>query len=373
VSEEILAAFAAESAENLEGMEDAILEFEQGGEGALDGLFRQVHTIKGSAGIVGLAHLQAFAHAIESRLSALRRHELEAKGKQLFSALLSCRDHISRLLSEGDPAIGVEREGEAGGGTLSTLDLEVLKNLDAALEATVDTRNGCFEKRSASGAGLGGMAASGEEHGGLTAAPAPAQPAPVAEPLPSRREVQPECGSAPDEASAAVSAEPVAVLNLEPPKAQRSDAALAGRTVEGFVARVGCTRLLVPLLDVLSCEDCRGRIRGRGERRSVDIDGRLVPAIDLRLLFDECPTGESGLGEAAIAMVCDSGGERTCLVVDEVGEAFALEVKSFGNRLAASPWLAGYALRDEGSFGPASGETMLLVLDVEGLISSFAN
>jgi chemotaxis protein histidine kinase CheA len=45
---ELLAAFRQESAELLEGMEAAILAMEGGDSKALDALFRQVHTLKGS-------------------------------------------------------------------------------------------------------------------------------------------------------------------------------------------------------------------------------------------------------------------------------------------------------------------------------------
>ena len=134
MSEEILAAFAAESRETIAGLEEAIRELEAGASGALDRLFRHVHTLKGSAGIVGLDHLATFAHAFESRLSRLREGSSLAKGPKAFSALWSCRDRLSALLSEAEPAIGAEEPSLAGREDgLSEEDEAVLLGLDEAL------------------------------------------------------------------------------------------------------------------------------------------------------------------------------------------------------------------------------------------------
>jgi two-component system chemotaxis sensor kinase CheA len=115
-SEEILEAFAAESAEILEAIEASIKALEEGRDGAIDELFRAVHTLKGSAAIVGLEGLESFAHAFETRLSALRSGAARL-GADSSGALLSCRDTIASILGSG----GLEGEGTA------------LRDLDRAL------------------------------------------------------------------------------------------------------------------------------------------------------------------------------------------------------------------------------------------------
>lgn len=126
MSDEILAAFAAESAELLEGLEASISGLGAGRREALDSLFRAVHTLKGSASIVGLPQLEVFAHALESRLSALRsRSELPLLGPEASGALLACRDRLAALLGERpSPAAAAAPASltEAEAGLLSEFD-----------------------------------------------------------------------------------------------------------------------------------------------------------------------------------------------------------------------------------------------------------
>jgi two-component system chemotaxis sensor kinase CheA len=96
---ELLAAFRQESAELLEGMEAAVLAMEGGDSRSLDALFRQVHTLKGSSGIVGFSRLERFAHELENRLGLLRSGTTTVKA-DTFGALLSCRDRCIAILKE---------------------------------------------------------------------------------------------------------------------------------------------------------------------------------------------------------------------------------------------------------------------------------
>ena len=98
VANEILEAFAAESAENLESVGASITALEEGKAGAIDELFRAVHTLKGSASIVGLSHLELFAHDFESRLSSLRSGAA-VLGPDAPGALLACRDNLASILA----------------------------------------------------------------------------------------------------------------------------------------------------------------------------------------------------------------------------------------------------------------------------------
>ena len=96
---ELLAAFRQESAELLEGMEAAVLSMESGDKKSLDALFRQIHTLKGSSGIVGFSRLERFTHELENRLGLLRSGVVTLND-ETFGALLACRDRCIDILAE---------------------------------------------------------------------------------------------------------------------------------------------------------------------------------------------------------------------------------------------------------------------------------
>jgi two-component system chemotaxis sensor kinase CheA len=99
--EEAKRSFAVESSELLEEMESCLLRLEKspGDEEALNSVFRAVHTLKGSAGIVGLDGVQAFTHVVENLLQKIRNEDISISG-DLIGLLLECRDHISVLVNE---------------------------------------------------------------------------------------------------------------------------------------------------------------------------------------------------------------------------------------------------------------------------------
>jgi two-component system, chemotaxis family, sensor kinase CheA len=72
---ELVEAFHQEVAYRLDEMEAALLAIEAGhqGPGMIDSLFRNVHTIKGTAGMFGLDDVTAVAHAVEDILAILRQ------------------------------------------------------------------------------------------------------------------------------------------------------------------------------------------------------------------------------------------------------------------------------------------------------------
>ena len=131
MSDEILAAFAAESAELLDTLEASIGELGEGKPGAYDRLFRAVHTMKGSASIVGLPRLEAFSHAVESRLARLRSGEARA-GNGLGGALLACRDRMAAMLAEGASERGELSDEEFG--FLAALDASIEEGREAPAE-----------------------------------------------------------------------------------------------------------------------------------------------------------------------------------------------------------------------------------------------
>ncbi len=71
---ELIEAFHEEVARRLDEMEAALLAIEAGSRdtGKIDSLFRNVHTIKGTAGMFGLDDVTAVAHAVEDILAVIR-------------------------------------------------------------------------------------------------------------------------------------------------------------------------------------------------------------------------------------------------------------------------------------------------------------
>jgi two-component system chemotaxis sensor kinase CheA len=112
--DELQQAFAQESGEQLEQLEDTLLLLEKNpddGE-AINTLFRSAHTIKGAAGVVECGYIVAFTHVMESVLDELRAGNIII-GADLIALLLRCKDHIGALLglfaagaasAEGDTA-----------------------------------------------------------------------------------------------------------------------------------------------------------------------------------------------------------------------------------------------------------------------------
>ncbi|MBI5826638.1 MAG: chemotaxis protein CheA [Deltaproteobacteria bacterium] len=96
---EILQTFLSESVELLQEMEDSLLSLENSpnDQDRINSLFRSVHTIKGSSGIVGIESVEKFTHGIENLLSQARDGAIPITGG-IIELMLECRDHISSLL-----------------------------------------------------------------------------------------------------------------------------------------------------------------------------------------------------------------------------------------------------------------------------------
>ncbi len=96
---EIQQAFVIELSEMLTSMESALLELEAHPASVeeLNRLFRAVHTIKGSAGIVAVTPLENFCHYIENILVHIREHKLPLSSS-LISLCIDCHDHIDNLM-----------------------------------------------------------------------------------------------------------------------------------------------------------------------------------------------------------------------------------------------------------------------------------
>src|SRR5262245_36211729 len=96
---EVIREFLIETHESLAQLDlDLVtLEKEPTERETLSRVFRTLHTVKGTAGFLGLAKLQAVAHAGENLLGRLRNGEL-VFDTRIASALLEVVDAIRRML-----------------------------------------------------------------------------------------------------------------------------------------------------------------------------------------------------------------------------------------------------------------------------------
>ncbi|MHB2021189.1 MAG: chemotaxis protein CheW, partial [Candidatus Xenobia bacterium] len=127
VADDLVAEFLDESRELLEAVERDLVALERGSAGAdaITRIFRGLHTIKGSAGLLGYSALQSLTHAGESLLGRLRDGQL-TPSPPLISALLACADAIRGYL-DGIPSGRLEADF---GSLVATL--EALKRGEAA-------------------------------------------------------------------------------------------------------------------------------------------------------------------------------------------------------------------------------------------------
>ncbi|OPA89879.1 chemotaxis protein CheA [Pseudomonas fluorescens] len=95
--------FIAEARELLQVMEQSLLQLESepGDEDAIGAVFRAAHTIKGSAGLFGLAPIVGFTHIVEDVLDRLRDGSVTVDA-ELIAVLLKCGDHILDLIEAVD-------------------------------------------------------------------------------------------------------------------------------------------------------------------------------------------------------------------------------------------------------------------------------
>ncbi len=97
--EQLRQLFALESQDTLQQIEDSLLLLESTPHDAeaIKVLFRGFHTIKGSAGVVGLERIANFTHLVENLLDKVRNGKTEVS-PDLIRVLLGCRDLLAKLL-----------------------------------------------------------------------------------------------------------------------------------------------------------------------------------------------------------------------------------------------------------------------------------
>ena len=122
--DEIVEEFLVESRENLDRLDAELVRLEQEpfDVEVLAGIFRDIHTIKGAAGFLGMATMEKVAHAGENLLARLRDRELEVTAERT-TVLLRMVDTIRELLD------AVEASGEEPPGDHTDL-VEALARLN---------------------------------------------------------------------------------------------------------------------------------------------------------------------------------------------------------------------------------------------------
>lgn len=111
-------AFLQEAEEQLQALDELFLRLEEEANSAplLEEIFRLVHTLKGSAGLLGYRPMAEVAHALEGRLDRLRRRDGRVPTPEVDLLLrgLDALRSLKRALEEGqEPALEVEGLVEA--------------------------------------------------------------------------------------------------------------------------------------------------------------------------------------------------------------------------------------------------------------------
>jgi two-component system, chemotaxis family, sensor kinase CheA len=121
--DEIVKDFLIESNENLDRLDQELIKLESNpsSKNLLDGVFRTIHTIKGSCGFLGFARLESLTHAGENLLVRLRDGQLILNA-EITSGLLALVDAVRQML------MAIESTGHDGDEDYAVLT-EQLANL----------------------------------------------------------------------------------------------------------------------------------------------------------------------------------------------------------------------------------------------------
>ena len=196
--DDLLSEFLTECLESMTVLDGELLRLEQHPDDPelIAGIFRLVHTIKGTCGFLDLARLEAVAHAAENVLGKLRDGEMAAS-RAVVSVVLEALDRIKEIL-DGLAATQVEPEGD-----------------DTALIATLDA-----------------IAATGEPRPSTAELPIEAAAEPTASVAPPAAAEEP-AAALPEPLAGGVTADPPAAFAERPaePKSGASAESLAAQTL----------------------------------------------------------------------------------------------------------------------------------------------
>ena len=129
---ELVKEFLVESYENLDRLDGLFIDLEKDPRNLenIGGIFRTIHTIKGTCGFFGFERLQSLTHAGESLLSKMRDAEISLT-PEITDSLLALVDAVRTMLKQIEASGG---EGENG-------YLELILKLTALLETPNDDFN----------------------------------------------------------------------------------------------------------------------------------------------------------------------------------------------------------------------------------------
>ncbi len=165
-TQEIIEEFLIESSENLTQLDQDFIELEQRPEdnALLSSVFRTIHTIKGTGGVLGFGILEAITHRAENILSQLREGERRLT-PELTTLLLETVDIVKKILGE------IEASGSEGSehyldlvGRLQAACDDKSSGEEAAVEPESANETGDAETVDPGGAESGEQDASGAEY-----------------------------------------------------------------------------------------------------------------------------------------------------------------------------------------------------------------
>jgi two-component system chemotaxis sensor kinase CheA len=138
---DIVREFLVESYENLDRLDRDPVDLEKspGDPHALAGVFRTIHTIKGTCGFLGFTQLEKVTHVGESLLARLRDGTLRLN-PQITSALLGMVDAVRQML----------RSIDASGGEGERNDAELIAALTRLLSSETPTKGPSVNPQSVS-------------------------------------------------------------------------------------------------------------------------------------------------------------------------------------------------------------------------------
>ncbi|WP_415663287.1 Hpt domain-containing protein, partial [Salinibacter ruber] len=99
--QEIVESFVVEATEIYDGLEGDLLQLEKTPEDEelVDSVFRDVHTVKGTAGFLDLEQLSTLAHRFEEVLDAMREQEVDFE-PAMTDVMLCAFDHMKVLTQQ---------------------------------------------------------------------------------------------------------------------------------------------------------------------------------------------------------------------------------------------------------------------------------
>ena len=111
---DLQATFLEEMGELVQEIEKDLLQLETapGNRGLVDRLFRNLHTIKGGAGMAELAALSHYTHAVENMLDDVRKGSI-ALSSALVSLLLEALDCLKGFMAEALGEAALDRQAVA--------------------------------------------------------------------------------------------------------------------------------------------------------------------------------------------------------------------------------------------------------------------